>query len=209
MQYKTKHDEANTQELIEINSNHFLLTYFIYFLFKYKSSNKPIQLETDSIPKESSITASGLDNNYKINFYPIKKVGVSYYIKAFYKDGLIQGEDLDTLAISESPGKYMQIYSPAVADVEQLSYEFKTDKEVNYIKIVARYDDRLINDKELYLYAPVEVKNEQSEHTDENEENGSSNNAGLYVAISVLIILVLVVIGIGIWVFIYKKRNIK
>ena len=34
LQYKTKHDEANTQELIEINSNHFL--FLIYQIFYYK-----------------------------------------------------------------------------------------------------------------------------------------------------------------------------
>ena len=154
------------------------------------------------ILKSTNITASGLDNNYKISFYPIGVSDVSYYIKAFYKDGFINGEDMDTIAISESPGKYIQIFKPDYKNVEQLSYELKTDKEVKYIKIMARLNDD--QDKEFYLYTPIEVKNE---YTEKNEESESSNNTAIIVSIIVVIILAAVSVGVGIWVFIYKKRK--
>ena len=89
----------------------------------------------------------GTYNNYIISFYPIPKEGTSYYIKAYYKEGLIEGEKIDTIAMSESPGAYMQINASSFTAEEQLSYNLTTEKKVNYIKIMAV---TIINDKQYY-----------------------------------------------------------
>ena len=46
---------------------------------------------------------------YVIKFNPINKDYISYYIKAFYTEGFIEGEKIDTIAFCESPGKILQI----------------------------------------------------------------------------------------------------
>ena len=198
------YERNNSLYLIVFTKDNNINNKLDYFSFKYNSSidekyfNLTSHLETSNL----KVTMNKENNNYKISFYPLINEDISYYIKAYYKEGFIEGEKINTIAISESPGKYMQINNPESNENEQLSYELITDKEVKYIKIMARLS---INDDKIFLlYNTVEIKEEN------NDDNGDDNNLGLILGIvipvSVIIIVVVVILSIK---YIKKKREDK
>ena len=83
-----------------------------YFSFKYMSNIKEQNFCSLLEQSKSNIQVDVNNNNYNIKFYPIEYKDTTYYIKALYIDEVVQGEKINTIAISESPGKYMQINAP-------------------------------------------------------------------------------------------------
>ena len=73
----------------------------------------------------------------------------SYYIKAFYEQGFVEGETMDSMALSQSPGINMQINNPVSSPDQQLSYTIKTANKVKFIKVLARFN--FYDEKEFYL----------------------------------------------------------
>ena len=135
------------------------------YVFKYLSAEGEDYFISILDKSKSDITVDIHGSNYKISFSPITEYkDVSYYIKAIYKDEEIQGEKIDTIAISESPGKYMQINYPQYTEGSQLSYDFHIDnKEISYIKVMARVKDQA--QKYFLLYTPKKI--EQGDESDE------------------------------------------
>ena len=131
------------------------------YVFKYLSASDKSYFKTILDKSKSDITVDVNGENYKISFNPINQYSdVSYYIKAFYKDGMIQGEKIDTIAISESPGKYMQINYPKYQ--ETISYDLSIEgKQISYIKIMARVKDGA--QKYFVLYNPKSVEQGSTE----------------------------------------------
>ena len=79
----------------------------------------------------------------------------SYYIKAFYEQGFVEGETMDSMALSQSPGINMQINNPVSSPDQQLSYTIKTANKVKFIKVLARFN--FYDEKEFYLYNIHEI----------------------------------------------------
>ena len=65
--------------------------------------------------KIRNVTLKITGNNYQLSFSPIALTDASYYIKAIYKDGLIEGEKMDSIAISESKGNVTAICGPILS----------------------------------------------------------------------------------------------
>ena len=133
------------------------------YVFKYLSASDKSYFKTILEKNKSDITVDVNGDNYKISFYPITKYSdVSYYIKAFYKDEIIKDEKLETIAISESPGKYMQMNYPKYHEDDQYSYDLFIDKKnISDIKIMARVKDGA--QKYFVLYNPKEVEEQDSQ----------------------------------------------
>ena len=167
-----------------------------YFIFKYDSAKEESDFMEFLKEDKRNVTLKIKGNNYQLSFSPIALSDASYYIKAIYKDGLIKGEKIDSIAISESKGKYLQINNPSLKNFEPITCELNTDKEISYIKIMVRFN--FINQKLFYLYKPVEVIYNKSE---------TQNYTILYIIIGISGFLIIVVIILVIFILFYKKSN--
>ena len=177
---------------------------FAYFLANIKDEFKPL-LKEDQMKLKIEIN----QNNYKISFYPIPLNGTSYYIKAYYKEGFIKGENVETIAISESPGIYIQINDPSFEKDKQIDYSLSTIKKINCIKILASLD---IYEYKVYnLYKPEFVnQNEEGDHAHDTTDGTTpdkSDKIGVYVLIGVGSFLLIVVVILIVFIVIYKRRN--
>ena len=156
-----------------------------------------------------NISYSVSDNIYRISFIPIQFQfnESSYYIKAIYKDGLIEGEKIDTIALSESKGKYMQINNPPFIPNKTMTYELKLDKEISYIKVMVRFN--FYGRKLLYLYRPIEVKKEEINKVEPKSTDDITNSDYkiLYIIIGVIGSVIVVVIAVFLFIYFYYKRN--
>ena len=173
-----------------------------YFTFKYVTDNSTAGDIDFLDEKDRDLTYEVKDNKYTLKFTPMKFTGVSYFIKAVYKDELIEGEKKDTIAMSESKGKYMQITNLTYNQNEktEISLEIDNNRNISYIKVMARLN--LYDEKIFYLYKPAEPGN-----TKKDEPEKEKNNTLLYVSIAVGGTLFVVALILVVFIFIYKKKN--
>ena len=172
------------------------------FIFRYRTfSDEKSFLQSDIIIENTDITASGKDYNYTISFYPIQQNSITYFIKAYYEDGFIEGENINSIAVSESPGTYIQINNPETEPGKQLTYYYKIDKNIKYIKILVGLNTN--QDKVFYLYNPVSVKNEITP----KEEKKTPDNMLLYIVFGIAGFLLFAAIIVFIVICIYRKKK--
>ena len=130
------------------------------YIFKYmngknKESFFSFPQEKDRIEYEIIGNNNGI-KDYRISFYPVEHYSVNYYIKAIYRDGKINEEVKDTIAISESEGRYWQIDNPEFGEDNKVYLNlYKVEKEISYIKIIAKLDFEAA--KEYILYKPIDI----------------------------------------------------
>ena len=199
------------------------------FLFKYKSSSEP-QTFTPMLTKEQSIISFKQTNEEKlrISFYSMPQRYTSYYIKAYYEDGYIEGEKKHTIAITESPGEFKIINDPDGDGI--ISYEISPKKNISFIKVMAR--SNVDTDMRFYLYTPVSANNtaipdpdpeeyEEGGQTDTDGNGGNNNGNGngggndddknkkiiLFVSIGVGSLFVIIIVILIVFVSIYKRKN--
>ena len=199
------------------------------FLFKYKSSSEP-QTFTSMLTKEQSIISFKQTNEEKlrISFYSMPQRYTSYYIKAYYEDGYIEGEKKHTIAITESPGEFKIINDPDGDGI--ISYEISPKKNISFIKVMAR--SNVDTDMRFYLYTPVSANNtaipdpdpeeyEEGGQTDTDGNGGNNNGNGngggndddknkkiiLFVSIGVGSLFVIIIVILIVFVSIYKRKN--
>jgi len=196
-----------------------------YFTFKYLTGVSTSSFIDFLDENKRDVSLIIKDNNYKISFYPMQISGVSYFIKAVYKDELIEGEKMDTIAFSESNGTYVQINNPNFEKNKNVSFDINIDKNVSYIKIMARvilYDQKLF-----YLYKPVNVTGENRPNPDKKtddtsddisddnnkgksdnpNENDDSDKTILYVCIGIGSVLFIGALGLIAFIFLCYKKN--
>ena len=103
---------------------------------------------------------------------------------------------MDTIAISESKGRYLQNNNIAYKKDEQTTIELQVEenRDISYVKVMARLN--LYDEKIFYLYKPAEPK-----------VLNDKDNTLLYVSIAVGGTLLVIAIVLVIFIFIYKKRN--
>ena len=155
--------------------------------------------------KNDTLTYSVKDLNYKINFSPIGMSNSSYYIKGIYRDGFIEGEILDTIAISESKGNYLQINDFNQESSEKITYEFKASKELRFIKVLVRvnvYDEKLF-----YLYKPLDLDKKNNPPEQPSGKKDSDNKTLFYIIVGVSSLLLVIIIILVIFIFAYRKKN--
>ena len=130
------------------------------FVFQYMNT-KEKENSFSFGPKNTKIEYEITGNNngkksYKISFSPAEAIEANYYIKAIYKDTQINEEVKDTIAISESKGRYWQIDNPELNDNQKLSIDLlNVEKEISYIKVLGKVDFE--GTRDYYLYQPLDL----------------------------------------------------
>ena len=140
------------------------LTNYIFKYMSAESKNIFFSFPQDKDVIEYSIKENSQNKNkiFTISFIPFDFYYVNYYIKAVYKEGRILGERIDTIAISESDGFYLQIDNPDIMEGKRyLTFEIPDNKDVSHIKIWAKINLLLLN--EYILYKPLEIENSDDE----------------------------------------------
>ena len=182
------------------------------------------------LTKEQSIISFKQTNEEKlrISFYSMPQRYTSYYIKAYYEDGYIEGEKKHTIAITESPGEFKIINDPDGDGI--ISYEISPKKNISFIKVMAR--SNVDTDMRFYLYTPVSANNtaipdpdpeeyEEGGQTDTDGNGGNNNGNGngggndddknkkiiLFVSIGVGSLFVIIIVILIVFVSIYKRKN--
>jgi len=129
-----------------------------YYVLKYLTSENLQNLADTLIPVSSrlDVTKLNTDNTkFEIKFNPVLyEIGVTYYIKAIYKDQVNFEENINTIAISEAKGLNIQIGKPEIID-GMIKYTLNSNQEVSYIKVLARFN--FLYGKNVYLYTPYET----------------------------------------------------
>ena len=174
-----------------------------YFTFIYYLSFNELVFPNFLNEDQTKLTMTSNGNNYTINFHKSPIDTTTYYVKAYYKNGFIDGEKKETIAMSESPSKNIQIQELNVDENKQITYKFTTNEEVIYIKVLARIN--LDEVKTYYLYAPYTPKPENEEPKDEKEEK--SDKTLIYICIGIGSVLLVVAIVLFVFFFLYKNRN--
>ena len=168
-------------------------------LFSFSESNNNITCEKETV---------GGKTNYKISFYPIEFDEVSYYIKAVYIKTKVKDEKIDTIAISESPGRNMQINNPKYKAGEMFKFVLEDIKEtISYIKVMAKVNNK--SQKLFLLYTPIKLTDKDTDSNTDNPSDNTeeSNKTALYVTIGVSSVLFAFILILLIIVFFYKSKN--
>ena len=191
-----------------------------YFVFKYSLGKSDEDFFPSINQSNYNVTYYIEGNSYNIWFYPIAIKDVSYFIKLVYKDDFIEGENINSIAISESKGKYKQIANPLSRINERLYYQLEAEKEVSYIKVMARFN--LEEYKLFYLYTPVKItdggskpnpdKSDDKDKTDTTKNTDGKHDdepisTGLVVTIAVSGVLLIIVIALIVLILMYNRKN--
>ena len=134
------------------------------FVFKYIDSNDKdsffeFPVENDSIQCTKN-EKNGL-KSYTITFSPIEQYDVTYYIKGIYAKSKIEGEWMNSIAISESESYNLQLDNPKYEGEDKLSVTLDDIKEeISDIKIMAQIE--LTSLREFVLYEPLAVKDDDT-----------------------------------------------
>ena len=201
------------------------------YVFKYMNT----QEESEYFPyfiDNMNITFKEEENQnktkfYKVHFYPIEYDDISYYIRAIYKNGTLKEEKINTIAISETSGKTLQINNPIYKKGQMLSFTLDNLKdEIYYIKVMAKINIK--TEKVFILYNPVlisDIKESQENNTDsidstdstdsthstdsENNKDNKDNKdkSTIYTIIGIVCALFIALVILVIVLFIYKRKN--
>ena len=173
------------------------------YVFKYTSTNDTSAHTPfiDSSNDKLDITKN--DNIYTIKINSIKGYDVSYYIKAIYKDGKIDGEKLESIAISESEGYHMITETFPNKD-EKHTIKLQVESEIYCIKVIAKVN--VGAEKYFLSYKPKDAS-EIKPSSNEQSSKDDDDKIILYVSIGVGSFLVAVVIILVIFVIWYKGKN--
>ena len=186
------------------------------YVFRYMNT----QEESEYFPyfiDNMNITFKEEENQYKkkfyrINFYPIENEDISYYIRAIYKNGTLKDEKINTIAISETSGKTLQINNPKYKQDQMLSFTLDDLKDdIYYIKVMAKINIK--TEKVFILYNPVlisDIKESQENNTDSTDNNDNKDikdKSTMYIIIAIVCALLIVLVILLIVLYIYKRKN--
>ena len=105
--------------------------------------------------RNPKIELTKIQNDYKLSFEKAfinnsENEVASYYDKGIYKDGFIKGEDVNSIAISESKGVYLQSYNTTTFSERIYLYLRNVEKELACIKVLAKITQNAVNEYLLY-----------------------------------------------------------
>ena len=130
-----------------------------YFIFKYMTGSSPDSFISIKDLGKSQVTYTKNGNDYTIKFAPTRLPDTTYFIKAVYTENVVQGENINSIAMSESRGKNIIDSNIANFKEQELTYTINSAKDIAYIKIVAMIN--FLEEKIIYLYEPIEIKENQ------------------------------------------------
>ena len=162
-------------------------------------------------------TKNGENKNYKVEFSPIENNDVTYYIKAVYNKRRIKEEVMNSIAVTETLGKNIQINNPKYQPGQNLSFTLQSIKEtVSFIKVTAKIN---MKTQKIFLsYNPIQVSTAEPEidpepqqstnNTPSDKSSGNEDDKTLvYVFIGIGSFLFVVVIVLIIIVVIYRNKK--
>ena len=178
-----------------------------HYIFKYLNTQKnsdffPFSFNDNNVTYEKQETNG--KKNYKVTFKPIEQNDVTYYIKAIYGKTKIKNEKMDSIAVSESPGQFLQVNKINNKDPE-LSFILEDLKEeISDIKVLAKVAMKA--QKIFLLYNPTSVP--YKEEPPKVEEKDNIDNTTLYIGIGIgVFLLVVVIVLIAVIVFNMRKNK--
>ena len=113
----------------------------------------------DLVISKINVVETEIDKTKKlltISLDPIKQKNTTYLIKAIYTEDYIRGENVNSIAMSESGGKNMLVNVGELPVSEKtFNLEVPSNKEVLYVKVMAMFSKD--EEKIIYLYTPYDV----------------------------------------------------
>jgi hypothetical protein len=198
--YKSKNStDKNSNSTEKINSK------LAYYVFKYIRGNDARNL-FDVKLKTRKVSHSKKDKNYTLQFEPAlenkaEEEDVTYYVKGIYNDSLVKGEKLESIAISESPSINLKVHNASTTSSGKIEIKLENvEKELRYIKVLAKATSRAINEHMLYEVVDCnKVDNQGQSSTDKSSHKGGlstlviiliSVGGGIVLIISLILIFV-------------------
>ena len=172
------------------------------YVFKYSLANAVSSFYSPHIKNNADLTViKGNNNLYKVEFNSVDEEEASYYIKAVYKQTHVHGENLTSIAISESNGMHLQADEH---DSNLRSYEFIPNGEISYVRVIAK-----VKREYTTYFLSYNVKDCSDLKPDNSGSSPSDNdNRTLIISISVVGgVLVIIIIVLIIFVITYNKKN--
>ncbi len=118
------------------------------YVFKYINTEK-IELIKDYSVKSPIIKCTKTDNKYSLKFNAITETNsfkVSYFVKLIPRNGFIDGESFNTIAVTESTQKVMEYKNPTTNNNE-ISLELEDITiDIAYLQITAYVNQGPINE---------------------------------------------------------------
>lgn len=128
-----------------------------YFVFKYLTANNEgafLPIDCGGLDDKIDFNEDESEHKITISFHPVTYPDVSYFIKAIYTEDFVRGENVNSIAMSESKGMNFFINVPETNE-NLLTYDIPYNKDVLYVKVMAVYG--LAEEKLIFLYKPVDI----------------------------------------------------
>ena len=140
-------------------------------LFKFELPNSKVNYQRKNKTHELS---------FDMPFIPSEDEYITYYVKGIYKKSMIKGERINSIAISESNGTYLQAFNTTPNNNSKISLKLENiEEELSCIKVLAKGTSNAIN---LYtLYDVVSVGKENCSNNEDllpGNKPGSNKNKG-------------------------------
>ena len=140
-------------------------------LFKFELPNSKVNYQRKNKTHELS---------FDMPFIPSEDEYITYYVKGIYKKSMIKGERINSIAISESNGTYLQAFNTTPNNNSKISLKLENiEEELSCIKVLAKGTSNAIN---LYtLYDVVSVGKENCSNNEDllpGNKPGSNQNKG-------------------------------
>ena len=191
--------------------------YLNNYAFKYINGKSESDFYDYPILESPEITTSenGEGENYEITctFNKLdvdeKKVNVTYFFKVVENSTLIYGEEVNTIAVSESPYYVVYERNPTIKE-GKITLTAKGDlSNWAYLNVIAQVQQNNVleyisyNGKTFIRPSPY---NDES-GSDQNRQNNKveTDNTTMFVVVGV--ILIAIVIGLVITIFIFQQKN--
>ena len=197
------------------NSNNKINPKLCNYVFKYMNAPSKDTLYNFHL-KDPKVKLTRTSNDYSLSFEKaldtVEGESITYYVKGIYKDSIIKGEKMDTIAISESNGTYLHAFNVSTPEGSKVYLNLKNvDKELACIKILAKGTSNAVN---IYsLYDVVSVNNykcvEPKANPSDNRRRGRRGavTIGAVFLIALLVVLVVGAIIIVVFVFFFNQKN--
>jgi len=133
------------------------------YVFKYMNGENKDSLFKFELPN-SKVNYQGKNKTHELTFdmpfIPTEQESITYYVKGIYKKSMIKGERINSIAISESNGTYLQAFNTTPNNNSKISLKLENvPEELSCIKVLAKGTSNAINLYTLYDVVSVGKEN--------------------------------------------------
>jgi hypothetical protein len=133
------------------------------YVFKYMNGDKKESLFNFELPN-STVEYKNKNKTHELSFYmpftPREEESITYYVKGIYKKSMIKGERINSIAISESNGTYLQAFNVTPNNNSKISLKLENvPEDLSCIKVLAKGTSNAINLYTLYDVVSVGKEN--------------------------------------------------